>query len=176
MDRELHRLKGLLDDFVDAARPPDVHPMACDLTPTVRQSLDVFQEECAAGGVRVEVDLPGPLAARADAERIGQVLRNLVRNSLEAMQENAGPKVLRVRGGARNGRVTIEVSDNGPGIPGEVLPRIFEPWFSTKKNGLGLGLALSRAFVESHGGSLEAVSGSERGTTFRISLPGGGAA
>ena len=93
---------------------------------------------------------------------------NLALNSLQAM-ENGGTIRLTIREEGNGG--VIEFSDTGPGISQEIRPYIFEPFFSNKEKGLGLGLAMSRTLIEQNGGTIELVESSEKGTTFVIRLP-----
>jgi two-component system sensor kinase FixL len=101
-----------------------------------------------------------------------QVLLNLVLNGMEAMSGAPGERRLTVRTGVNeNGSAEIAVSDAGPGIPPERLPRLFEPFFSTKKEGMGLGLSIARSLVQAHGGQLWAENNPGGGATFRFTLP-----
>jgi signal transduction histidine kinase len=101
---------------------------------------------------------------------VRQCLINLVRNASEAVTAKGGGKVtLRTR--RADGRVEIEVEDDGTGIPPDVLPRLFDPFFSTKESGSGLGLALTQQIVKDHGGDVTVDSTVGKGTTFRVSVP-----
>lgn len=122
--------------------------------------------------VRVELDLPSSLPpALGDAEQVRIVFANLIRNARDAMP--AGGQ-LSIRGRPREAGVEISFTDTGVGIPAENLSRIMEPLYSTKARGLGLGLALARAILEKHQGSLSAESELGRGSTFtvRLTAPG----
>src|SRR6185312_2502597 len=115
---------------------------------------------------RVESDIP-PIPF--DRVQIQQVLINLMRNGLEAMQASPGPRTLRV-GARRDGNfVRVEVGDSGPGV--ENPDKIFDAFFTTKESGMGMGLAISRSIVESHGGRLWVEGGKGRGATFVFTLP-----
>jgi signal transduction histidine kinase len=112
---------------------------------------------------------PGLPPVLADRDQILQVLLNLVRNALEAM---AGPGGTLTLGARLDGEfVAISVADTGPGVARTDLPRLFEPYFTTKPGGTGLGLAIARRIAEEHGGKLEAESAPERGATFTLRLP-----
>jgi two-component system sensor kinase FixL len=106
-----------------------------------------------------------------DRVQIQQVLINLIRNAMEAMRE-CRRRELAVRA-KRNGEghVMIEVADTGPGISEDIAARLFEPFVTSKPNGMGIGLSISRRIIEAHGGSLAASRNSEGGATFRIDLP-----
>lgn len=119
----------------------------------------------------LELDEPLPLVL-ADRIQIEQVLLNLIRNGVEAIQDlpAADPKML-VRTSCDGTYVRVDVCDNGRGIPPDQLARLFSPFYSTKPNGMGLGLSISRSIIEHHGGKLTVESMVGRSTTFSFSLP-----
>jgi nitrogen fixation/metabolism regulation signal transduction histidine kinase len=112
---------------------------------------------------------PGDLMIHADERMIEQVLINLIKNAMEASTDNRNLKIDLVAK-AERGSVKIEVSDDGPGISAEVIENIFVPFYTTKKDGSGIGLSLSRQIIRKHGGNLEAFSMESSGATFVISL------
>jgi two-component system, LuxR family, sensor kinase FixL len=105
--------------------------------------------------------------------QLQQVLVNLVTNALEAMVETTGRKRhLTVRSAIDDdGNVAVAVEDNGAGLDPDQLPRIFDSFYTTKKNGIGVGLAISRSIIEAHGGSMAAVPGEHFGAKFNFTLP-----
>lgn len=107
-------------------------------------------------------------AIRGDSRQLGIVLGNLVRNAVDAMSEGGRLAISAV---AENGRVRLIVADTGPGISSEEIHRIFEPFYSTKVRGIGLGLAICRAIVENHQGEIRVASQPGQGTHFTVSLP-----
>jgi PAS domain S-box-containing protein len=111
-------------------------------------------------------------SVRGDRIQLQQVLVNLMVNAGQAMAEQSGPRIVTVSTGPADGnRLSITVKDTGPGIPQNDLPRLFEPFFTTKHGGMGMGLAICRTTVESHGGQLSADSTPGSGSTFRLTLP-----
>src|SRR5690606_9203708 len=110
---------------------------------------------------------PGSLNAQLDRTLIEQVLINLVTNSIHALEGHANPKVS-LSAYRTNGMLTIEVHDNGKGIPQKELNEIFVPFFSTKKNGSGIGLSLSKQIVSLHGGTIKVSSKEGKGTSFYL--------
>ena len=135
-------------------------------------------------GTRIELDLPPqadgqrPVRVRCDRTMVEQVLLNLSRNGIQAMEGATPPAervlVLRVRQNVP-GRVTFSVIDRGPGIAPEVAARLFTPFFTTRSEGMGLGLSLCRTVIEQHGGTLDFAPGSDGcGTEFRFTLPAAG--
>lgn len=124
----------------------------------------------ARPGVEVVRDLSAELPpVRVDPVQIGQVVLNLVTNAVQAMEEEGG--VLTIAAHHANGKVALEFADTGPGIAEENLERVFEPLFTTKARGIGLGLSVSRTLARANGGELTARNGPERGAVFVLDLP-----
>jgi two-component system NtrC family sensor kinase len=137
-----------------------------DLVGFVRNDLATRQVELSTS---LDPDDP---TGYIDANQIRQCLINLVRNAADAVSANGGGRVvLRTRGD--RSRVEIAVEDNGVGIADDVMPRLFDPFFSTKKGGSGLGLALTQQIIRDHGGEIHVASRVGRGTTFTLSVPVG---
>ncbi|RWJ29001.1 MAG: PAS domain S-box protein [Mesorhizobium sp.] len=136
----------------------------------IAEARDLMAEEAARRRVRLDVDVGSSLPLLAlDRVHIQQVLVNLIRNGMDAMDSIAGDRVLGVRVGRVGDVVQTEISDRGPGV---AFPdKIFEPYFTTKGNGMGMGLAISRSIVESHGGRLWAEKNEPQGATFVFTLP-----
>ncbi|MEZ4363894.1 MAG: HAMP domain-containing sensor histidine kinase [Kofleriaceae bacterium] len=167
---EIHRLNSLTEDYLTLARLPKPNLETKALGPLLRALGDFQREDMAKRNVALRVVLEDEGGtARVDSEQLWQCLLNLIRNAAEAVaQKGGGEVILRSR---RDGeRVVIDVADDGPGIEAEALPRLFDPFFSTKKHGSGLGLALTQEIVREHGGELTVESAPRRGATFSISL------
>src|SRR5262249_9201198 len=143
-----------------------------DLSEIVDQSVELTRQQCDAKGIAVEVDGPRPMIASADAVLIGQAILNLLLNAVEAM---SGPGIVRVRFSPPRPELGVKqfqivVRDEGPGIPGDVLDRIFNPFFTTKDTGTGLGLSIVHRIVESHDGTITATNDPEGGAKFEIRI------
>ena len=106
-----------------------------------------------------------------DEHLLKQLLLNLAVNACEAFDGAGGRLVFRLRLNAATGRVSLRVEDNGPGIASDVLKKIYQPFFSTKKQGTGLGLAVSHSIAKSFGGDITVTSEAGKGTTFNVRLP-----
>jgi signal transduction histidine kinase len=137
------------------------------------EALALARPQAAAAGVSLKADIPfGLPVLRGDALQLQQALVNLLRNGIEAAA--AGPatvREVRIAARAAEGRVEVTVADTGPGFAPGVAARLFEPYFTTKPEGMGIGLAIGRAIVESHAGQLRAESETGGGARFTILLP-----
>jgi signal transduction histidine kinase len=166
--KEIERLTRLLNEFLAFARPPELHTQEHDVVAVVRQVLEPERAGAEQRGVTLELDAePAQVLAEVDVAKLHQVVVNLVRNACEAV---AGGGSIRVGIRVDDARCQIRVADDGPGIPDEVRPRIYEPFFSTKEGGTGLGMSIVHSLVSLHGGSI-ALETSPRGTTFEVTLP-----
>lgn len=170
--REVQRLDQLVDEFLDAARPPQLQFERTDLRPILREVAQTFSNDRRyAGRVDIELDLPLELPdAPLDQARVRQVIWNLLLNAAQAMPDR-GTITLTVR--SRTGLVELRVSDSGVGIPAERLQRIFDPFFTTRTGGTGLGLANVDRIVRGHGGSVSVYSKPGQGTVFMLTFPTG---
>jgi len=168
IQREASRIDGRVQQFLEFARPRPINPReiaVADLLAEVAASAAPL-----AGTRAVRLDrLPGaPLTLSADVEQLREALDNLVRNAIEATPAG-GTITLSTERRGRN--VVIEVRDTGAGIPADVLPRIFDLYFTTKREGTGVGLALVQQIANAHGGSVSAESEPGQGTRIVLELP-----
>src|SRR5436309_300036 len=169
---ELERVERQVAALLRFARREDFRFEPVDLAELTRATLEAFRPRLEAGGVTLELALADGVTARADREKLRQVLVNVLENALDAMAaEAAGPRTLSVAVANGHGAAALEVRDSGPGVPADALPHLFEPFFSTKPSGTGLGLAIARRTVEAHGGRIAVRAGSGRGLTVSVELP-----
>jgi signal transduction histidine kinase len=168
IERELAYLKKVVEDFLDFARnrPPDRTDL--DLSTLVVEAAELMARDAEARGVALSAQC-SPTPARCDPQQLRRVLLNLTRNAIQATDEGGGSVVLRCLPDGDG--ALLEVRDDGRGIPAEDLPRIFDPFFSSREKGTGLGLALANKIVEDHGGSVEVQSEEGQGSLFRVRLP-----
>ena len=148
----------------------------CDLSAIVEQSLELLlRAEARRQGIAVRVEQTGaPLQVHADRVLLEQVVINLGLNALQAMQTHQPPPEgheLRLRLAADHGHALVQVLDRGPGLPPGIAERLFEPFFTTRSDGLGLGLNICRSIIESMGGQLQARNREGGGAVFEIRLP-----
>jgi signal transduction histidine kinase len=167
-NHELMRLTNLLNDFLSFARPPELHVHDHDIVAIGRQVTELEKPLAQQRDVELVFCEHEPIIAQVDSGKIHQVIQNLVRNALEATSR--GGHVSVAVGNGRDNAVHIRVHDDGPGIPTEVLPRIYEPFYSTKETGTGMGMAIVHSLVMMHSGKIE-ISTSPQGSTFDVYVP-----
>ena len=166
---EISRLDYIITQFLQAIRPAPLQLKLASLNNVVEKTLELLRPEIENRGVTVKTKLARHLTATPiDATQMQQVLVNLVKNAAQAMT-NGGTLTLQT--GENADAVWVSVADTGGGIPQEQINRIFEPFYTTKKKGSGLGLMIVQRIVRAHDGKIELESHVGRGTTFRIWLP-----
>jgi signal transduction histidine kinase len=173
---EISRLERIVQDVLSFARPsdPKLETIAADTL--LGEVRGLMSPNLESREVQLVIEPSPELYIRADSGHLKQVLINLVRNAAEAI-DGAGTVTLRARaararlGGRETDAVILEVADNGKGIPPEVEKRLFDPFFSTKETGTGLGLPIAARIVERHGGLLQYQTRPGHGTTFGVVLP-----
>ncbi|WP_295008326.1 ATP-binding protein [uncultured Dechloromonas sp.] len=164
---QVQAMKRMVDDFRDYARLPAPEVAPLDLNELIREVLGLYESSSAT----IETDLAADLGSiLGDATQLRQIIHNLLRNAEDALEGRAGARILlRTERGIRHARLSI--ADNGPGFPVELLPRIFEPYVTTKAKGTGLGLPIVRKIVDEHQGSIEISNAPEGGARIDIRLP-----
>jgi two-component system sensor histidine kinase PilS (NtrC family) len=168
VQRETERLNRLVVDFLAYARPGPLRRERCPLREIASELAELYARS-EHHPVRLELEVPGDLYASGDPDALRQVLWNLLRNAAEAKPQDG---VVRLRARReRDGLVRLEVCDRGEGMSRDVLDRLFEPFFSTRPKGTGLGLATVHRLMERQGGSLQVHSAPGQGTTFAVLLP-----
>ena len=166
---EIHRLDYIVTQFLGAIRPSPVQLKISSLNEVVEKTLELLRPEIENRGITVKTKLARSLTATPiDATQLQQVLVNLVKNASQAMTTGG---TLTLQTGENNDGVWVSVADTGGGIPQEQINRIFEPFYTTKKKGSGLGLMIVQRIVRAHNGRIELESNVGRGTTFRVWLP-----
>jgi two-component system, OmpR family, sensor kinase len=176
-ERAARRMRGLIEPLLELARldagQAVIKREPCDLARVARECIDLVQPLAAERQIIIHEELP-ELSCVGDAERLGQVITNLLSNAIH--YNKPGGKV-HLTGAVHNGTISLSVTDSGHGISAEDLPHVFERFYRADKsraqaNGrTGLGLAISKAIVEAHGGAITVVSKLGTGSTFKVSLP-----
>lgn len=171
---EVERLNTVVSDFLDFARPvaPKKEPLEVPLL--ISRVLALLETEAAQKGITIKWTPPDGSfpQVEGDGTMLHRALLNLCKNSLEAMESGGTLSVdVRATGASGSQSVIVSVHDTGPEIPEEIRSKIFNPFFTTKSEGTGLGLALVHQIIDSHGGSVSFTSEAGQGTTFLVSLP-----
>ncbi|MBZ5569048.1 MAG: hypothetical protein LAN64_14500 [Acidobacteriia bacterium] len=171
--QEAHRASDIIEKIraLLAKAAPEMKHL--DMNEVIRQSLALTSSELARGGVTVRTELAADLlTVTGDRIQLQQVLLNLILNAIDAMNTiDARERALLIRSSSGHECVLIQVCDSGKGVDLDQVPRIFEPFVTTKVGGIGVGLPISRSIVETHGGHLSVAPFSPHGTVFTINLP-----
>jgi len=183
VEEEIGRLEKSIQDFLDFARPPKLEKMRLDARQAIEQTIELVSGRAERQRIQIQTDVPcEPLMVEADAVQLRQVLLNLLLNAFDALPEGGQVFVSLARSRpptAINDSTTawaakwalISIRDSGPGLPTDVLDRIFEPFVSTKETGTGLGLSICHRIVDAHGGRITAENSPQGGAMFSIYLP-----
>ena len=171
LGEEIRRLDRVVKTFLDFTRPVEIRPADAELAPLVREVFALAEPQARTNNVRLVFQGNGAIpAVRVDRDLIKQALLNLVLNGCQAMPQGGElivtPRVLPKA-------VELEIRDSGVGIPPEAQKRIFSLFYTTKRGGTGVGLAMAFRVVQLHNGTIDFTSEVNRGTTFRITLPAG---
>jgi two-component system nitrogen regulation sensor histidine kinase NtrY len=171
--REVERLQGMVQEFSAFAKLPEVRPRPDSIVPLLQSITDLFRNSHA--GIRWELDIPSPLPPLLmDREALHRAFLNICMNAAEALEQSgvSSPAVrITATLQAASNLVRIDVADNGPGFSEEELSRLFEPYFSRKKGGTGLGLVIVRSIVTDHGGYIRVLPRKGGGTVLVMELP-----
>ena len=171
---EVNRLNSLVSRFLSFAKPLELKRLPEEIPPIVDRAIEAAREHWPESNVEVERSYSAELpTVPVDAELAEQVFKNLVFNAYEAMDEQSGKlqvKISKEFSDGRNG-VEVAITDTGPGVPGQLREQIFNPFFTTKSSGVGLGLSIVSKIVDDHGGWIRVEAGAGAGACFRVFLP-----
>ncbi len=166
---EIQRLDRVVQTLVDFTRPVELKLVETDLAKLVDEVVLLASPEAALRGTQIQRDTTtGPIPVKVDADLLKQALLNVVINGVQAMADGG---TLSIAARREDGMAQIDVHDQGPGISPEIRDKIFNLYFTTKKKGSGIGLAMTYRVMQLHHGSVEFESGEGQGTTFRLRLP-----
>jgi signal transduction histidine kinase len=169
IEREVAALKRFMDDLRNIARPKPIERFAMDVNAVVAEMVDAMRPEGERNGIAVDAhQADGPLTIDGDRFALGRVFRSLITNAIQATEAGGRVTVSTSRVGDQ---VQVAVADTGSGIPPERLSKIFDDFMTTKRRGLGLGLAISKRIVEQLDGTISVDSEVGRGTTFTMRFP-----
>ena len=176
---QIHRITAIVRNLLDFARRREVRRVPTALGAVLQGAHDLLEEEFVRAGVQLRYDPATALWVDGDADLLHQVFVNLYLNAIQAMEATEGERHLTVRTSAiadpaAPPTIVVEVRDTGPGIPPDLLGRVFDPFMTTKSRGTGLGLVVARSIVQEHGGDLTVQNADPGpGAFFRVRLPAG---
>jgi two-component system, sporulation sensor kinase E len=166
---EIKRLDTIVTQFLRAIRPAPLHRAPHDLNSLVREAAEFLQPELKSRNILLELDLaPGLPVLDVDEDQLKQAFYNIIKNASEAMKQGG---LLKIRTSADGEWMNVTFSDTGGGMTQETMARVFEPYFTTKKTGSGLGLMITQRIVRAHGGEVVLESDPGRGLRLTIRLP-----
>lgn len=172
IEDEARQCQTIVAGLLDLARPVRLHRSEVELGELAREAAARLEETGRAGGVDVRIAGEGEVRIAADEGKLKQIVLNLLGNALEAARDPAAARpVVEVSWGVREGRAWMHIDDRGPGIAPEIQPRLFEPFFTTRSRGHGLGLAIARTLARAHGGEVELASRSDGGARASVTIP-----
>lgn len=170
--KEVERLEKLLKDILNYSRDIKPNFSEYDINLLIENLLSIYERTFRDSGIEIKKELSKEIShINIDQPQINQVLINIFYNAVESMMDKGGVMSVKTEPLAEEEGVVIKISDTGGGIPVKILDNIFNPFFTTKKNGTGLGLSLSRKIVESHGGTIEIDNRIGEGAIFIVNLP-----
>lgn len=167
---ETIRLNKILTELIDFAKPTPSEGTVINLNEAIKDTTLLFKKVIEEQGVNLNLELENsPLLVYLDSQKFKQLLVNLILNSLQAMPQGGNLKIVTWK---KENKVSFRLKDTGTGIPEDILPQIFNPFFTTKETGTGLGLSIVHRIVEDYQGRIEVRSFANRGAEFTISFPG----
>lgn len=169
--RNTHRINDLITELLQTSNPEQMQFSTHSINDLLEKSLESALDRLTLKGIKIVKDLsPTPPSVKADCAKLQMALLNIIINAAEAMTENQGILTLTTAENTDN-ICRISIADNGCGIPEEHLNRLFEPYFTDKKTGIGLGLATTLNIIQAHGGQIRVLSEAGTGTQFDVVLP-----
>ena len=166
---EVDRLDGIITHFLEAVRPREPQLQDLDLIAPLEESIEFLGPELEGAGIRVDIELASSLPViQGDRDQIKQVFFNLIKNARQAMKAGG---IIRIRASSDDEYVYVQIGDTGEGISQENLSKVFRPYFSTKKDGNGLGMMIVERIMRGHGGKIGIDSRRAVGTLVTLQLP-----
>lgn len=170
IQRNSNRINELIKELLLSSKPAEIEMSKCSFHSLVDEVLASAKDRINLKHIAISIHLPQKaIIIECDRSKLVMALLNIVINAMEAVEEDVGKLIIDAQ--VYHNKLIIYITDNGTGISEENLPRLFEPYFTSKRNGIGLGLAATLNIIQSHHGTIEATSLANKGTTFTISLP-----
>jgi two-component system sensor histidine kinase HydH len=171
VSKEIKRIDRTIGEFLEFARPRETKLEKLNLSDVLRSSVKQAETQATKNKIQIRSDIENDLVINGDAEKIHQVVLNLLLNSIEASESGSNIEVALARNKTDDVGVKLVISDHGKGIEESELEKVFEPFYTTKSSGSGLGLAVVKSIVENHQGKIRLESKLGQGTTVTITLP-----
>ncbi|MCG3204594.1 MAG: Adaptive-response sensory-kinase SasA [Elusimicrobia bacterium] len=169
--KDIKRAKDVILKLRSLFQQADIELLPLDLNPVITELIPLFQSQTVIHQIELNTELESGLpVVKGDRIQLQQVLLNLILNAIDSMK-GSNARELRIISHRKGEDVCVKVSDSGPGISKESMKNLFDPFFTTKKDGMGMGLAISKAIIKAHGGQIGAENNPKRGATFFITLP-----
>ncbi|PWB67703.1 MAG: PAS domain-containing sensor histidine kinase [Deltaproteobacteria bacterium] len=166
------RIESVIKKVMEFARPTAIRTDLADIGRAIEEAIDFSTVTLRKRGITLDRSRLGPLPkCPADASLITQVIMNLITNAAQALERAEGDRIIGVASEVRDNRIVVCVSDSGPGVPPEIRDKIFDPFYTTRQDGYGIGLSFSRRVVTEHHGALTVDASRWGGAEFRIELP-----
>lgn len=167
-----NKIEAVIKRVMDFSKPIEPHFILIDINQPIRDACNLSAVTLRKSGVQFVTHLTPDLPkCKADPHMIGQVILNLITNASESMQGMERNKNIQIFSCLQNGAIVIKVCDSGPGIPDDIIDSIFDPFYTTKNSGSGIGLSICHRIITDHGGSIQALNASPRGAEFIITMP-----
>jgi two-component system sensor histidine kinase/response regulator len=169
---DILKLENMIKQLVDLKTVAICYLECTDINEVIKEALELYEKEMKDKAIEVKTELmENPPLISGDREQLKVAISNLIKNSIEAMQQI--PRILKVASRISDGHIVIEVSDTGKGIPKDKIKHIFDPFYTSKIYGPGLGLTFTLKIIQQHRGTVSVESELGKGTTFTIRLPAG---
>jgi PAS domain S-box-containing protein len=166
------KIESIVKRVIDFSKPSEPRLVQADVNRPIKEAVELSSVAMRKSGVKIRQSLAEDLPKiQIDPTLIEEVVLNLINNAAEAMKNVEGEKLIAIESNSENKDVFIRISDSGPGIPAELRTKVFEPFYTTKKSGTGIGLSLCHRIVTDHGGTLTVETGRLSGAEFVIKLP-----
>ncbi len=166
---ELHRLESIVEHFLRLSGPSALDLESVEVSAIVTHVCELLRPEAATREIELSPEIGAEVPPTlADPVRLTQALMNMVINAMQAVERKGR---IEIKAAAADAKILLTVHDNGPGIPAEKMSAIFDPYFTTKPEGSGLGLWIAQQIVTAHGGTLSAQNGPAGGAVFTMVLP-----
>jgi len=167
---EVRRLNGIIEEFLTFSKSRRLEMRDYSITEVLRKMTDLIREEADSRGIALNTEWSDdPVIIPMDVDKLQQALFNLVKNAMESIS-GKGSITISLRANSRDSRI-VSISDTGCGMTAEEVNKIFNPEYTTKQKGLGLGLSLAHEIIRGHGGEIRVLSRENEGTTFEVILP-----